>query len=266
MSGRRPALLLLALALAAAPAAARQAAVITGVPGALDYAALRAERLGPAVARPSLEPLGAEDAVVRFCAGLGAQAPDALAMLRRLRFDERERCAANGVGDLAEVDLGWVGFIVLGAPADGLSRRQLWRALAASLIEAGRIEANPFHSWRAVDPGLPATPLRLAGPDPASPMGALLASLVLEEACESVPDLARRLAREPGLGLLLCGSLRRDEVYRAGAGGEPGTTLFLPITELDRLGVGAAAIEGVWPDRQTVESGNTRSRAGSGSP
>ncbi|MBI1774870.1 MAG: substrate-binding domain-containing protein [Proteobacteria bacterium] len=257
MSGRwLAAMLALLMALSALGTGnARQAVRLAGVAGALERAKDRVAEAAPEAPAAIIEASGPEEAIQAFCAGLGAQTADGLVLLRRLRIDERDRCLANGVGELAELDLGAMGFIVLGAPTATLTRRQLWRALAAELVEGSDLAQNRAATWTEIDPSLPAQAIRIIGPEPGSQGARLLAALVLEEACQAVPDLARRLAQEPKLRPRLCGTLRSDAAYGATAPEAAAATRLLDISRIGGLGPEAALIEGVRPDAETIATG-----------
>jgi phosphate transport system substrate-binding protein len=127
-----------------------------------------------------------EAAIDAYCAGLGAQTPDALVLTRRLLDRERTRCAAEAIAAEPERVLGLIGLAVE-APLPDLTRRQLWRAVAELLPEASRLRPNPLRNWAEVDPALPdrTIALRLEAPAP------LVDALILAPACVGAPGYAK---------------------------------------------------------------------------
>lgn len=172
-------LLVLAAMVRAWPAMAREVWVVA--PPALTATARDLAGSGAQIeARPE------EAAIDAYCAGLGAQTPDALLLTRRLLDRERTRCAAEAIATDPERVLGVIGLAVE-APFPGLTRRQLWRAIAEVLPVDGALRPNGLTTWSQVDAALPDRPLalRLEAPAP------LVEALILAPACVGAPGYAK---------------------------------------------------------------------------
>jgi len=218
---------LLLAAVPAAPGSAREVWIVA--PAALTETAR--DLAGP---QAEIELRAEEAAIEAYCAGLGAQTPDALLLTRRLLDRERTRCAAEAIAAEPERVLGMVGLSVE-APFPDLTRRQLWRAIAEFLPEDGGLRPNRLKTWAEVDPALPDRPiaLRLDAPAP------LVEALILAPACVGAPGYAK-LDRAR-----LCRGLRTD----LPAAPEPVVLRVLKTPET------AAAIEGIAPTPDDISSG-----------
>ena len=64
---------------------------------------------------PWEESTGTGEGFRRFCAGTGDAHPDVANASRRIRKAEMESCAANGVGDIVEIKIGYDGITVANA-------------------------------------------------------------------------------------------------------------------------------------------------------
>jgi len=198
------------------------------VPAAL--AGIAADFAGPAVRIEARE--DDEAAVAGYCAGLGAQAPDALLLYRRLLDRERQSCASEAVSPEPERILGIIGLALEGTPAN-ITRRHLWRAFAREVSEDGKLVSNGVRSWREVDPAFADRPiaLRVTAPTP------LVEELILAVGCLGSNGYAK-LDRTR-----LCRSLRDDL---------PGAPNPVVIRPLDGIG---DLVEGIAPTAAELASG-----------
>ncbi len=167
---------------------------------------------------PVIEATGTGGGFKLFCAGLGLDTPDIATASRPMTPDEKALCAANGVGDIASQKIGYGGVVVVqsrkagagnGAPIR-LTRRQLWLALAKTVPVGGELVANPYTTWRQIDPTLPDRPIRVYGPPPTSGTRDIFAEVVMEGGCSafrSVQALAAEERRE------ICEHFREDGVF-----------------------------------------------------
>ena len=98
-----------------------------------------------------------------FCQGVGADTPDMANASRRMKLSEFDKCQANGVTDVIELQVGLDG-IAFASAKDGirlsLSPRTVYEALAARPY--GGEQTN--ETWRDVDPSLPDEPILVYGP------------------------------------------------------------------------------------------------------
>jgi phosphate transport system substrate-binding protein len=206
-----PLLLIAAAGCQDAAAGGRTAIRVVGSSTVFPFSATIAERFvarHPDVSAPVVESTGTGGGMRLFCAGVGSAHPDVEGASRRMDAGEYRQCAANGAGDLLEVEIGRDG-VAFARATEGsdlpLTAALLYRALAAS--PGGR--ANTARLWRDLDPALPAVPILVYGPPATSGTRDALADLILRRGCAVVdPGLAGTEA-----GRLRCTRLRTDGVY-----------------------------------------------------
>ncbi|CAH0223817.1 hypothetical protein ROS9278_02475 [Roseomonas sp. CECT 9278] len=163
------------------------------------------------VVPPQATRLGSVRAMEAFCAGIGPQTPDLLLLTRRLPRAVVETCAANGVRDIIEVQLG-LGAVVLaarrGEAMPGLTTRQVFEALAAERPVDEEFVPNPSRVWSDLGPGLPRNEIRVILPAAGSGPRALFDDLVMEAGCRYVRDI--RLLFEAAYRRAKCITARND--------------------------------------------------------
>jgi phosphate transport system substrate-binding protein len=139
---------------------------------------------------PVIEATGTGAGVKQFCAGIGPQFPDILNASRRIKKSEYESCAAHGVDQIMEVQVGLDG-VAFAESQRGrkltLSRGDIYRALAAN--PGGQPNRSRF--WSDVNPALPHIPIQVLGPPATSGTRDALAELILAPACETLTPEAR---------------------------------------------------------------------------
>ncbi len=209
---------------AAAPAQAgggRDYIYIVGSSTVYPFATVVAERFGKTTEfrTPKVESTGSGGGFKLFCAGVGLKHPDINNASRRIKRSEVERCAANGVGAILEVKIGYDGIVVAGsraAPRLALSLRDLWLALAKNVPDpAGgeRLVANPYRTWREVNPALPATPIEVLGPPPTSGTRDAFAELAMEGGCRTFPWVKALRDSDRARYRAVCHGIREDGAY-----------------------------------------------------
>ena len=90
----------------------------------------------------------------QFCQGLGDATIDIANSSRKIKKDEIEECAKNGVKEIVEVQFGYDGivFAVDAKSADwALEPKDLYLALAAEVPKDGKLVANPDKTWKEVN-------------------------------------------------------------------------------------------------------------------
>lgn len=216
----RPAALagLLALALAACDegGAARDEIRIVGSSTVYPFTTAVAEQFRnkrPDRKAPVIEATGTGAGVKQFCAGIGPLHPDVLNASRRMKKSEYEGCAANGVGEIIEVQVGLDGVAFAESqrgPKLALTRADIYRALAAN--PAGQPNAARF--WSEVNPALPRIPIQVMGPPATSGTRDALAELILAPACEAIVPQAREWKEnDPDRFARTCTRVRDDAAY-----------------------------------------------------
>lgn len=207
-----PVLLASVLLAAAAPASARDQIRIVGAAAVLALTQPVTEEFARHSGNPipALEVTGNGIGFRLFCAGVGFEHPDLMAASRPITESERQGCVANGGGDLTEIELGRDALVLINAgtePRLGLSRGQLFAALAAQMEKDGRIVSNATSRWSELGPELPAQPILIMAPEPNTVAESALRDLVMAQGCLGWPAIA---ALEPEERERVCQSLRRD--------------------------------------------------------
>jgi len=182
------------------------------------FAALVAQRFPERtdLPRPIWEITGTNGGIQLFCAGVGLLHPDISLATRLLRADEKKRCGANGVTEIASIKIGFDALAIVARrdmPKFGLSRRELWLAIAATVPVGGRLAANPYRRWNEISPRLPDLPITVIGPHDTSGRLDTVQSLVMEPPCRAAPEITA--IADAGQRREACTTLRTDGVYVA---------------------------------------------------
>ncbi len=162
---------------------------------------------------PIVESTGTGAGMKLFCAGVGSQHPDIATASRRMKKAEFEMCAANGVKDIAEVQIGLDGLAFAEAqrgPGIELTTKQVYEALAANPYGKG---PNKAKTWADVDPSLPAVAISVMGPPSTSGTRDSLAELVLTKGCESDPAMKALKDSDEKKHKQICTQIREDGAY-----------------------------------------------------
>lgn len=137
---------------------------------------------------PKIESTGTGGGMERFCQGVGAAYPDIANASRRMKKSEFDKCAAAGVTDIVEVQIGIDG-IAIGESVDGpkfsLTPQDLYKALAAN-VEG---KPNTAKTWKDVNPSLPAVAISVYGPPSTSGTYDAFKELILLKGCEADPKM-----------------------------------------------------------------------------
>lgn len=202
-----------------------------------------------------------------FCAGTGGDTPDITGASRPISDEELKTCAANGVTAIGELEIGLDGIVVAAAvdsPHPGLTRSQLFQALAAEVEKDGEVVANPFRRLNEIDPALPDVEIEVMGPPSTSGTRDALIDLVMLPGCAASPAIA---ALPEEARARVCTSLRSDGRFIAAGEDDqaivgelrrdPGLIgLFgssFVVENEDRIA--ASPVEGVVPDDTSIASG-----------
>ena len=163
---------------------------------------------------PVVESIGTGAGLKRFCDGAGWEFPDIANASRRIKKSEYERCVANGVGDILEIQFGVDGVALAEAnrgPRLQLTKRDIYLALAAN--PGGK--PNTARTWRDVNASLPDVPIQVMGPPATSGTRDALVELILEPGCAEAEANAHALKAAPDHGPYdkLCKRIRDDGFY-----------------------------------------------------
>jgi len=209
------------LAAAAGAAQARDYISIVGSSTVYPFASVVAERFGKTSGfkTPKIESTGSGGGFKLFCAGVGVEHPDITNASRRITASEVESCAANGVKDIVEVEIGYDGIAVANskaAPTYDLTLKDLFLALAKEAPDPKGSEtlvANPYKTWKDVNPALPDTRIEVLGPPPTSGTRDAFVELAMEGGCKKFDWIAAMKKQDKKEYERVCHTLREDGAY-----------------------------------------------------
>ncbi|UIJ70855.1 PstS family phosphate ABC transporter substrate-binding protein [Aurantimonas sp. HBX-1] len=134
---------------------------VAGSSTVLPYAQIVAENFGetfPDFPTPIVESGGSSAGLKQFCQGVGPDTIDIANSSRAIRPAELKACADAGVTDVQEVQFGYDG-IVFASDAAGpdfaLTPEIVFNAMAAKVVQDGKVVDNPYTNWSDVDASLP---------------------------------------------------------------------------------------------------------------
>ena len=215
---------------------------------------------------PKIDSTGTGGGFERFCAGVGGDTPDIANASRRIKKKEFDTCAANGVKEIVEVQIGIDG-IALGEAARGpgfkLSEEDVYKALAANPYG----KPNTAKTWKDVNPALPAVAISVFGPPSTSGTYDAFKELILGKGCDANPEMKALKDSDKEKHEATCTTLRGAPYYV-----EQGENDNLIISKLDKnptsLGIfgysyldankdkiKAVPVQGVSPSYDTIANG-----------
>lgn len=167
------------------------------------------------VAAPIVESTGTGGGVKLFCAGDGADTPDAVNASRPMKDEEKKVCADNGVNDITEITIG-IDAIVLAMskehPGISLTTHDIYTALAKYVVVDGSFTENPVKTWSDIRPDLPNDKIEVLGPPPTSGTRDSFVELVLEKECKADIKKNNIIVSEDD-EKIFCKSVREDGAY-----------------------------------------------------
>ena len=173
----------------------RDSVSIVGSSTVYPFATVVAERFGRSTSfkTPKIESTGSGGGLKLFCRGVGAATPDITNASRRIKKSEYDQCQTNGVTDIVEVLVGYDGIAIANsrkAPQMELSLKDIYMALAKDIPGPdGKLIANPYKTWKDINPALPATPIEVLGPPPTSGTRDAFAELALGGGAQQIQAL-----------------------------------------------------------------------------
>ena len=220
---------------------------------------------------PKVESTGSGGGLKLFCAGVGVEHPDLTNSSRRIKQSEVTRCAKNGVREIVELKVGYDGIAVANSKkskALSLTPRDLFLALAKEVpanADGSKRKANPYKTWKDVNPNLPAVKIEVLGPPPTSGTRDAFVELVMDAGCKTFAGI-KNLSKKPQRAA--CRAMRED-----GAFVEAGENDNLIVQKLDAnanaFGIfgfsfldqntdklQGASINGVKPEFETIADGS----------
>ena len=209
------------LALAASAAQARDQINIVGSSTVYPFATVVAEKFGKSTnfKTPKIESTGSGGGLKLFCAGVGVNTPDITNSSRKIKSKEVETCGKNGVGDVTEAKIGYDGIVLSNSKAVApmeLTRRDIFLALAREVPNPDGTEsfvANPYTTWKEVNPALPDSKIEVLGPPPTSGTRDAFAELALEGGCKTFAWIKAMKKKDKKKYKSYCHAVREDGLY-----------------------------------------------------
>jgi phosphate transport system substrate-binding protein len=179
------------------------------------FAKAVAERVGrtnPKAGVPIIESTGTGAGMKLFCAGVGERFPDIENASRRIKASETKLCAANGVGQITEIQVGVDGIALAtqkSGPLSNLTQRDIYLALAKTPFG----KPNKAKTWKDVNPKLPAIAIQVYGPPPTSGTRDALGELLMTPPCEANPSVAALKKSDENRFKAICTGMREDGAF-----------------------------------------------------
>jgi phosphate transport system substrate-binding protein len=258
----------------AGAASAREQIRVVGSSTVYPFTTAVAEQFGKrgGFKTPVVESTGTGGGIKLFCAGVGADNPDAVNASRRMKTSEFESCQKNGVKNIVEIRIGFDGLTIAHAkqgPDLKLTRAQVFKALAKQVPDAsGKLVPNPYTNWNQIDPALPASKIEVLGPPPTSGTRDSFHELFMEAGALEIPALAELKKTDAKAFESAWKSLREDGVYvEAGEndnlivqklGSNPNAYGIFGFSFLEEnaASIKGVEIEGVAPLFETISDGS----------
>ena len=205
---------------AASSAVARDSIEVVGSSTVYPFSTVVAERYGRASGNPTpkIESTGSGGGMKLFCSGVGTNYPDITNSSRRMKASEFQKCQANGVKEIIEVQIGYDGIVIANSVESAtmqLSRKDIFLALAAKVpgATAGELIDNPYKTWKDVNSALPDVAIEVLGPPPTSGTRDAFAELGMEGGCKKIDWIAALKASNKNAYKTICHTIREDGAY-----------------------------------------------------
>ncbi len=200
---------------------ARDTISIVGSSTVYPFSTVVAERFGKSTSfrTPKVESTGTGGGMKLFCQGIGAKYPDIVNASRRMKPSEYEMCQSNGVKDIIEVNIGYDGIVLANskqAPVLKLDTRDIFLALAKDVPDpkgGEKLIANPYKTWRDVNPELPVAKIKVLGPPPTSGTRDAFAELAMEGGCKSFAWIKALKEEDKDRYKAICHAVREDGAF-----------------------------------------------------
>ena len=226
---------------------------------------------GTGGAAPRVESQGTGGGINAFCAGVGAGTPDIANASRPMKASEFDACAANGVTQILEIQIGSDGIVIATARDGGdfdFRPEDIYLALAAQVPTGSGFGANPNTAWNQVNPALPAQGITVYGPPPTSGTRDAFLELAMTPGAQAVPTIAALEESDEDRFETLAHTLREDGRWIDS--GENDNAIVQTLTrtpgalgvfgysflEENLTQVKAASINGVAPSAETIGDGS----------
>jgi len=210
----------LTLATSQVAMAARDYISVVGSSTVYPFTTTVAERFSRATQfkTPVVESTGTGGGMKLFCQGVGESTADITGASRRIKQSELEMCNGNGV-DVVEVQIGYDGIVLANAKKAApfeLSRKDIFLALAKEVPNPDGSEtlvANPYKTWKDVNPALPNSKIEVLGPPPTSGTRDAFAELAMEGGCKKFGWIKAMKKKDKSAYKAICHNVREDGAY-----------------------------------------------------
>lgn len=225
----------------------------------------RVARANPRLGTPIIESTGTGGGIKLFCGGVGERFPDIANASRRMKASEAKACAANGVSQVTEIQVGLDGVALATAkstPLSNLTQREIYMAVAKTPYG----KPNRTKTWKDVNARLPAIPIRVMGPPTTSGTRDALGELIMTPGCEANAGMAAMKKTDEAKYKAICTAVRTDGAYiEAGENdnlivqklsANPGTVGIFGYSFLEEnlAKVKGVSINGVQPTYQSISN------------
>lgn len=241
----------------------------TVFPFAAKTAEIYSERTG---IRMVVEQTGSGGGHKLFCSG--DRSINATTSSRPQKPSEAALCASNGVKPVVEIRLGFDGIVLarsVAAAPMAIDEATLYRALARELPTSDTdctAMPNPYTTWSQISPDLPNNRIEAYGPPPTSGTRDAFVETAMETGARHYPCLAEVERDTPNLFRARAHELREDGHW-IDAGENDNALVQTLINTPTALGVfgfsfleqntdkvAAVSIDGIFPSRRTIRSGD----------
>lgn len=194
---------------------------IVGSSTVYPFATVVAEQFGKTTEfkTPKIESTGSGGGLKLFCAGVGVQHPDITNASRRIKKSECKMCDENGVKEIIEVKIGYDGIVIGNSnkvDALKLTRKDIFLALAKQVPNPDGSEtliANPYKTWKDVNPSLPNINIEVLGPPPTSGTRDAFVELAMEGGGKKFPFIKAMKKSDKNKYKSICHTIREDGAY-----------------------------------------------------
>lgn len=201
--------------------AARDYISIVGSSTVYPFATVVAEQYGKTsgAKTPKIESTGSGGGFKLFCGGVGVNHPDITNASRAIKASEIKTCVDNGVKEIVEVKIGYDGITVANAKTAtkfNLTRKDLFLALAKEVPDPAdptKLIANPYKTWKDVNPALPAGKIEVLGPPPTSGTRDAFVELVMEAGADTLETLKNLKKADAKAHTKITQTIREDGAY-----------------------------------------------------
>jgi len=259
----------------ATQAMARDAISIVGSSTVFPFSTTVAENFGrnTSFKTPKVESTGTGGGMKLFCSGVGVNHPDISNASRGMKASEFDNCQDNGVKEIVEVKIGFDGIAIANNKAAqefDLSLKDIFLAMAKDVPDpkgGDALVANPYKTWKEVNPALPDTKIEVLGPPPTSGTRDAFVELAMEGGCNELPSVKALKKEDEKKHKAVCHGVREDGAFIE-AGENDNLIVQKLVANPNALGIfgfsfldqntdkiQGAKINGVDPSYETIASG-----------